>query len=147
VFPFGLFGGLFLALRYHAPLAELLLEILGWPSKVCIVIAFTSLFLLTILFFGVLGFLLSRFVKLLFLGGFNRVAGGLFGLVQGGLLVTLVLFGLSRSPLPQGMRACFCTITARASPDPVWRSFVAPGPGSISRTGATGRGQRSPVRL
>lgn len=104
---FGLFGGLFLALRYHAPLAELLLETLGWSARICVVIAFISLFLLTILFFGVLGFLLSRFVKLLFLGGFNRVAGGLFGLVQGGLLVTLVLFGLSRSPLPKGMQPVF----------------------------------------
>jgi membrane protein required for colicin V production len=100
----GLFGGLFLALRYHASLAELLLESLDWPSQVCVVIAFTALFLLTILFFGLLGFLLSRFVKLLFLGGFNRVAGGLFGLVQGGLLATLILFGLSRAPLPQTAR-------------------------------------------
>jgi membrane protein required for colicin V production len=97
----GLFGGLFLALRFHAPLAELLVDALGWSPRVCVVLAFVSLFLLTIFFFGLLGFLLSRFVKLLFLGGFNRVAGGLFGLLQGGLLLTLVLFGLSRSPLPQ----------------------------------------------
>jgi membrane protein required for colicin V production len=100
----GVFGGLFLALHYHAPLAELLLDSFGWPSQVCVIVAFTALFLLTVLFFALLGFLLSRFVKLLFLGGFNRVAGGLFGLVQGGLLATLVLFGLSRSPLPQSVR-------------------------------------------
>jgi membrane protein required for colicin V production len=100
----GLFGGLFLALRYHAPLAELLLDSFGWPSQVCVIAAFTALFLLTVLFFALLGFLLSRFVKLLFLGGFNRVAGGLFGLVQGGVLATLVLFGLSRSPLPRSVQ-------------------------------------------
>jgi membrane protein required for colicin V production len=65
-----------------------------------VVIAFAALFLLTVLTFALLGFVLSRFVKLLFLGGFNRVAGALFGLIQGGVLLVLVLFGLSRSPLP-----------------------------------------------
>ena len=62
----GLFGGLFLAIRYHAPLAELLLENVSWPGQLCMVIAFTSLLLLTVIFFGLLGFLLSRFIKLLF---------------------------------------------------------------------------------
>jgi membrane protein required for colicin V production len=103
----GLFGGLFLALRYHAPLAGLLVDSFGWPSQVCVIAAFTALFLLTVLFFALLGFLLSRFVKLLFLGGFNRVAGALFGLVQGGLLATLVLFGLSHSPLPRSLQTIF----------------------------------------
>jgi len=35
------------------------------------------------------------------------VAGGLFGLAEGGLLVILVLFGLSHSPLPQALRPVF----------------------------------------
>lgn len=96
----GLFGGLFLAIRYHAPLAELLREQVAWPAQLCVAIAFTALLLLTVIFFGLLGFLLSRFIKLLFLGGFNRVAGGLFGLFQAGLLLVLVLYGLSLSTLP-----------------------------------------------
>ncbi len=103
----GLFGGLFLAVRYHAPLAELLIERVTWPNQLCVVIAFAALFLLTVIFFGLLGFVLSRFIKLLFLGGFNRVAGALFGLVQGGLLLTLVLYGLSLSPLPVPVRDLF----------------------------------------
>lgn len=103
----GLFGGLFLAMRFHAPLAELLIERVAWPNQLCVVIAFAALFLLTVIFFGLLGFVLSRFIKLLFLGGFNRVAGALFGLVQGGLLLTLVLYGLSLSPLPSPVRDLF----------------------------------------
>ncbi|OEU59167.1 MAG: hypothetical protein BA870_00525 [Desulfuromonadales bacterium C00003094] len=103
----GLFGGLFLAVRYHAPLAELLMERVAWPSQLCVVIAFAALLLLTVIFFGLLGFVLSRFIKLLFLGGFNRVAGALFGLVQGGLLLTLVLYGLSHSPLPPQVNGLF----------------------------------------
>lgn len=103
----GLFGGVFLALSYHAPLAELLMENVDWPAQLCVVIAFVALLLLTVIFFGLLGFLLSRFIKLLFLGGFNRVAGGLFGLVQGALLLTLVLYGLSLSPLPPPFKGYF----------------------------------------
>lgn len=103
----GLFGGLFLAVRFHAPLAELLIERVTWPSQLCVVISFAALFLLTVIFFSLLGFVLSRFIKLLFLGGFNRVAGALFGLVQGGLLLTLVLYGLSLIPLPPPVRDLF----------------------------------------
>lgn len=103
----GLFGGLFLAVRFHAPLAELLIERVTWPNQLCVMIAFAALLLLTVIFFGLLGFVLSRFIKLLFLGGFNRVAGALFGLVQCGLLLTLVLYGLSLSPLPPPVRDLF----------------------------------------
>jgi membrane protein required for colicin V production len=55
------------------------------------------------IFFMVLGFLLSRIVKLLFLGGFNRLIGGFFGLSQGVLLLAVLLFALSLRPLPWGM--------------------------------------------
>ena len=56
---------------------------------------FTLLFLVTLLFFALLGLVLSRFLKLVFLGGFNRVLGGLFGLVQGVVVLALILYGLS----------------------------------------------------
>jgi membrane protein required for colicin V production len=99
----GLFIGAFLAFRYHGPLAEALLEHADLPAQVAVAITFTVLFLATIIFFLMVGFLLSRFVKLLFLGGFNRLVGGLFGLFQGVLLLAVVLFALSLRPLPWGM--------------------------------------------
>jgi membrane protein required for colicin V production len=99
----GLFIGAFLAFRYHGPLAEALLEQVDLPAQIAVAITFTVLFLATIIFFVVVGFLLSRFVKLLFLGGFNRLVGGLFGLFQGVLLLSVVLFALSLRPLPWGM--------------------------------------------
>ncbi|HKL27035.1 MAG TPA: CvpA family protein [Desulfuromonadales bacterium] len=96
----GLFVGTFLAFRYHGPLAERLMEQIDLPVAVAIAITFTALFLCAMLFFLALGFLLSRFVKLLFLGGFNRLIGGFFGLAQGALLLAVVLFALSLRPLP-----------------------------------------------
>jgi membrane protein required for colicin V production len=99
----GLFVGAFLAFRYHGPLADALLEQADIPAQIAVAICFTVLFLATMEFFMVLGFLLSRFVKLLFLGGFNRLIGGVFGLSQGVLLLAVVLFALSLRPLPWGM--------------------------------------------
>src|SRR5210317_1648252 len=78
----GLFVGAFLAFRYHGPLADALLRHVDLPVPIAVAITFTTLFLATMTFFLVLGFLLSRFVKLLFLGGFNRLVGGVFGLSQ-----------------------------------------------------------------
>jgi membrane protein required for colicin V production len=99
----GFFLGAFLAFRYHGPLADSLLKSVDLPVQVAVAITFTVLFLATMAFFLVLGFLLSRFVKLLFLGGFNRLIGGLFGLSQGVLLLAVVVFALSLRPLPWGM--------------------------------------------
>ena len=99
----GLFVGAFLAFRYHGPLAEALLKQVDLPAEIAVAITFTVLFLATMIFFMVLGFLLSRIIKLLFLGGFNRLIGGLFGLSQGVLLLAVLLFALSLRPLPWGM--------------------------------------------
>jgi len=99
----GLFVGAFLAFRYHGPLAEALLEQVDLPAEIAVAITFTVLFLATMIFFLVLGFLLSRIIKLLFLGGFNRLIGGFFGLSQGVLLLAVLLFVLSLRPLPWDM--------------------------------------------
>ena len=99
----GLFVGALLAFRYHGPLAESLLKQVDIPTEIAVAITFTVLFLATMIFFLALGFLLSKFVKLMFLGGFNRLIGGVFGLSQGTLLLAVVLFAVSLKPMPGGM--------------------------------------------
>ncbi|MDT8440218.1 MAG: CvpA family protein [Desulfuromonadales bacterium] len=103
----GLFLGAFLAFRYHGPLADALLGQADLPVPLALGITFALLFLATMVLFLALGYLLSRFVKLLFLGGFNRLLGGLFGLVQGMLLLAVVLFALSLRPLPGELNRFF----------------------------------------
>jgi membrane protein required for colicin V production len=95
----GLLLGGFLAFRYQAPLGEVMMETLDWPAQVCVVLAFLALFISCVVLFGVIGYLLSRFVKMVFLGGLNRVAGGFFGLAQAIMLLAIVLFALSLRPL------------------------------------------------
>jgi membrane protein required for colicin V production len=93
----GLAAGTVLATRYHASLAEAVPAWSGLSPAVAAAACFVVLFLVTLSCFALLGMGLSRALKLVFLGGFNRVLGGLFGLVQGVLLLALVLYGLSVS--------------------------------------------------
>lgn len=97
----GLIVGSLLAFRFHGPLAEAMVSAFSLPASVCVVLAFLAIFLLTLLIFGLIGMLLSRYVKLLYVGGLNRVTGGIFGLVQGVLILAVLMFGLSVSPLPE----------------------------------------------
>lgn len=91
----GLGLGAILAVRYHTALAEALPAWASLPSWLAAAGCFVALFLVTLICFVLLGVVLSRFLKLIFLGGFNRVLGGLFGLFQGVLLLALVLYGFS----------------------------------------------------
>jgi len=88
----GLFAGGFIAFSFHEPLGQILVESFRIPAALAKTASFLLLFLLTVIFFGVLGFLLSKFIKLIFLGGFNRVAGAVFGLGEGALLIAVALF-------------------------------------------------------
>jgi membrane protein required for colicin V production len=91
----GLVMGAALATRYHAPLAATLPAWASLPPWLATAVCYAALFLVTLIGFLLLGVVLSRFLKLIFLGGFNRVLGGLSGLVQGVLLLALALYGLS----------------------------------------------------
>jgi membrane protein required for colicin V production len=91
----GLALGTVLGIRFHAALAEALPAWAGLPAWLAKAVCFAVLFMVALIFFGLLGLVLSRFLKLVFLGGFNRVLGGLFGLAEGVLLLCLALYGLS----------------------------------------------------
>jgi len=99
----GLVCGGLLAFYLHLPLAQWLMELFHWPSKLCITLAFLTVFIGTLLLFGTLGYVLNRFLKLVLLGGLNRLAGGLFGFLQGVLLLALILFALAAAPVPDGV--------------------------------------------
>ena len=91
----GLAVGTLLAVHYQAPLAAALPAWFVLHPLLAGVFCFILLFLATLLFFILLGLVLSRLLKLVLLGGLNRVLGGLFGLAEGVLLLCLALYGLS----------------------------------------------------
>ncbi len=97
-------GGLF-AFTFNQPVAEWLQASYGLPARLSVWGSFLVIFLLVIFLFGVVGFVLNRFVKLIFLGGFNRLAGALFGIVQGVVIVSILLLALSSNLAPGWSRS------------------------------------------
>jgi membrane protein required for colicin V production len=96
-------GGVF-AFTFHLPLAQFLQDSFHLPAQLCIWGSFLAIFLLMVLLFAVLGFVLNRFVKLVFLGGFNRLAGAIFGIVQGVVILSMILLALNSSVAPDRLR-------------------------------------------
>ena len=92
-------GGVF-AFTFHLPLAQFLQDSFHLPAQLCIWGSFLAIFLLLVFLFAALGFVLNRFVKLVFLGGFNRLAGAIFGIVQGVVVLSMILLALSSSVAP-----------------------------------------------
>ena len=93
-------GGVF-AFSFHLPLAQQLQDSFKLPAQVCVWGSFLAIFLLVVIIFAALGFVLHRFVKLVFLGGFNRLSGALFGLVQGVVLTSMIVLALNSSVVPK----------------------------------------------
>jgi membrane protein required for colicin V production len=96
-------GGVF-AFTFHLPLAQTLQDSFNLPAQLSIWGSFLAIFLLVVIIFGVLGFVLHRFVRLVFLGGFNRLAGAIFGLVQGVVLLAMIILALNSSVAPKVAR-------------------------------------------
>lgn len=96
-------GGVF-AFSFYLPVAQLLQDKLNLPSQLCVWGAFLVIFLLFVMVFAVVGFVLHRFVKMVFLGGFNRLAGAIFGIVQGVVVLSMLLLACSSSVAPKVVR-------------------------------------------
>lgn len=92
-------GGVF-AFTFYVPLAQTVSAAVNIPDKVSVWGSFLAIFILVVFLFAVIGYVLNRFVKLIFLGGFNRLAGAVFGIVQGVVLLAMILLALNSSASP-----------------------------------------------
>jgi membrane protein required for colicin V production len=101
----GLVLGGFFAFTFYQPAAQWLQDSYDLPARLCVWGSFLGIFLLLIIVFGVVGFVLNRFVKLVFLGGFNRLAGAVFGLVQGVAVLSILLMVMSSDIAPAKSRS------------------------------------------
>ncbi len=95
-------GGVF-AFTFHLPLGQLLQDSFNLPDQLCIWGSFLVIFLSVVFLFAVIGFVLHRFVKLVFLGGFNRLAGAIFGIIQGVVLLAIIILALNSSVAPDAI--------------------------------------------
>lgn len=97
----GLVVGGFFAFTFYLPLAQTLQDSFALPAQLCIWGSFLAIFVLVVIVFAAVGFVLNRLVKVAFLGGFDRLAGALFGFVQGVVLLSMIVLALNSSVVPK----------------------------------------------
>src|SRR5512136_61079 len=97
----GLLAGGWAAFKYHNYLAEAVRPFIHLPPSIALVLSFIFIFLVMGLLFYLLGHLLTVVCKIMLLGGVNRVGGVLFGFLEGGFLLCMVLYLGSAKPAPE----------------------------------------------
>lgn len=98
----GMISGLIIAWKFY-PLVSQFGTDLGIPETVSMVISFILIYAAVVFIAKFLGKILHKLAKALFLGWVNRLAGALFGLIEGLLLITILLVLISFTPLNRTM--------------------------------------------
>ena len=90
----GLVLGIYLATRYNSDLSNYLIskQFLSWEEGYIIILSNIIIFILTLLIVSVLGKVATKLAKLVALGLFNKILGGIFGLLKNILILIIVIF-------------------------------------------------------
>jgi membrane protein required for colicin V production len=90
----------FIAFRYFSALAELLLPYVESPT-VRTGVAFSVLFVSTLIVGAIINFMASQMVSKTGLSGTDKTLGMVFGAARGVLIVTLIVLLASLTPMPE----------------------------------------------
>lgn len=96
----GVLGGFYGAYTYYPQIAGALARWVGDLSYLNI-LAFLIIFCTVLVAVGLIGALIRYLLNIAFLGWIDRFFGGLFGLVKGGMIVSVLLIALTAF-LPEG---------------------------------------------
>ncbi len=102
----GTFLGLFVASRFYEQMGNWLMNLIGWSnnfSKVLMfIIAFVLIARLVSVGFWLIEKVLGIVTKLPVISGLNHLLGGLFGLIEGVLVIGVCIYFIARFPVGQG---------------------------------------------
>lgn len=96
----GLIIGYQLARMYAESLAALLPAASG-PEYVRVIIAFVAIFVAVVFAFDAVAWMISKLMGTTGLGWLNRILGGGFGVIRGGLLLLILVWLAGMTSLPQ----------------------------------------------
>jgi membrane protein required for colicin V production len=97
---FGWIAAFWIALHFANSLAEMFLSSISIPS-IRLVIAFTILFVLTLLLAALINHLVGYLVKQTGLTNTDRLIGMLFGVARGGVIVSILVLLAGFTTIPQ----------------------------------------------
>lgn len=101
----GLSVGGWAAFLFFRPFAEVLRTNIHLPHNMASVLSFALIFLTSGLIFFLLGHLLTTLLKIVLLGGVNRIGGILVGAAQAALVLSVILSLGVAKPVPAGVRS------------------------------------------
>jgi membrane protein required for colicin V production len=101
----GIVIGGWAACYYYIPFAAILRSHFHFPHSVALFFSFGLIFVTSGLVFFFLGHLLTTFLKIILLGGFNRIGGLFLGFVQGAFVLSLLLTLATVKSSPAGVKA------------------------------------------
>tara|TARA_B110000858_G_scaffold54405_1_gene63188 strand:- start:719 stop:1207 length:489 start_codon:yes stop_codon:yes gene_type:complete len=88
----GLLSGIFLASKFNDDLSYYLQTFIEWDENYLLFLSFFILLVLTILIFSIAGKLITKLAKLIALGVFNKLLGGVFGVLKNVLVLSVLFF-------------------------------------------------------
>ena len=91
---------LWVAMTFSSGMAELFGNSIKDPT-LRLLVAFVSLFVLSLIVGSVINFLATQFIQKVGLTGVDRTIGGVFGFLRGILLVTIIVMLLGLTTLPK----------------------------------------------
>jgi len=100
----GLVTGGWAAFRYYSVLSQGIRHFINLPPQVAQPLAFLLIFMLLGILFYFLGHLLTVIFKIMLLGGINRIGGVVFGFLQGGFVLCVLLYLGTTRPMPDKMK-------------------------------------------
>jgi len=100
----GLVTGGWAAFRYYSSLSQGIRVFINLPPIVAQPLAFLLIFMLLGLLFFFLGHLLTVIFKIMLLGGVNRIGGVVFGFLEGGFVLCMVLHFGTMKPIPEKVK-------------------------------------------
>jgi len=101
----GLFLGFMVAVRYEEPVAALWKSYWKFSPTALKAVTFVAIFFVVYFVSNLVGWILDRSAKFLFLQTINRVGGIALGMGKGAVLLALIVFFISSSPwMPQKLR-------------------------------------------
>jgi membrane protein required for colicin V production len=121
----GLVTGGWAAFRYYPSLTQVLRGFINLPPHVAQPLSFFLIFMLLGILFYFLGHLLTVVFKIMLLGGLNRIGGLLFGLLEGGFILSLLLYLATTTPVPDKVKRVIATSNTARSFASTGRSIAA----------------------
>jgi membrane protein required for colicin V production len=122
----GMVTGGWAAFRYYSFLSQGIRSFINLPPHVAQPLAFFLIFMLLGILFYLLGHLLTVIFKIMLLGGINRLGGIVFGFLEGGFILCVVLYLGTTKPVPAKVKG-FITASKTAQAFAATGSSIAAG--------------------